>query len=77
MTLMMLIFWLQEKTTITNPDNNAYDKKLVLKNNAPFFSCVTRINSKLVEDAQDLDIVMPLYNLLYYSKNYRKKTRSL
>ena len=65
------------KINVTDPDNAAYDKKLALKNNAPFFSCVTRINGKLVENAQDLDIVMPLYNLLYYSKNYRKTTGSL
>ena len=45
--------------------------------NASFFRCVTKINGKLFEDAQDLDIVMPLYNLLYYSKNYRKTTGSL
>ena len=42
------------KITVTNPNNNAYDKKLGIKNNAPFFSCVTRINSTLVEDGQDL-----------------------
>ena len=34
--------------------------------------CITRINGELIEDADDLDIVMPLYNLLEYSKNYRK-----
>ena len=43
----------------------------------PFLSCVTRVNSTVVEDAQDLDIVMLLYNLLYYSKKYRKTTGSL
>ena len=37
---------------------------LVLKNNAPFVSCITRINGELIEDADDLDIVMPMYNLL-------------
>ena len=39
------------------------DRKLMLKNNTPFVSCITRIN-KLIEDAGDLDIVMPMYNLL-------------
>ena len=34
--------------------------------------CITRINGELIEDADDLDIVMPMYNLLEYSKNYRK-----
>ena len=57
---------------MTNPNNNAYDRKLTLKNNAPLFSCVLRINNTLIDDCQDLDIVMPLFNLLYYSKNYQK-----
>ena len=61
--------------TITVAGNNLRDRKnrpLILKNNAPFVSCITRINGKLIEDADDLDIVMPMYNLLEYSKNYRK-----
>ena len=60
--------------------NNIRDNKnrsLILKNNAPFVSCITRINGELIEDADDLDIVMPMYNLLEYSKNYRKTTGSL
>ena len=50
--------------------NNIREKRnklLILKNNAPFVSCITRINSELIEDADDLDIVMPMYNLLEYS----------
>ena len=43
-----------------------------MKNNAPFVSCITRINGELIEDADGLDIVMPMYNLLEYIKNYRK-----
>ena len=50
---------------------------MILKNNAPFVSCITRINGELIEDADDLDIVMPMYNLLEYSKNYRKTIGSL
>ena len=60
--------------------NNIRDKrnrKLILKNNAPFVSCITKINNELIEDAEDLDIVMPMYNLLEYSKNYRKTIGSL
>ena len=53
------------------------DRKLILKNNAPFVSCITRINGELIEDADDLDIVMSMYKLLEYSKNYRKTIRSL
>ena len=60
--------------------NNISEKRnrpLILKNNAPFVSCITRINGELIEDADDLDIVMPMYNLLEYSKNYRKTIGSL
>ena len=63
-----------------NNANNKRDKRnrpLILKNNAPFVSCITRINGELIEDADNLDIVMPMYNLLEYSKNYRKNIGSL
>ena len=39
------------------------NRPLILKNNTPFVSCITRINGELIEDADDLDIVMPVYNL--------------
>ena len=48
------------------------NRPLILKKNAPFVSCMTKINNEFIEDADDLDIVMPMYNLLEYSKNYRK-----
>ena len=63
-----------------NNANNIRDKRnrpLILKNNAPFVSCITRINDELIEDADDFDIVMPMYNLLEYSKNYKKTMGSL
>ena len=43
----------------------------------PFISCITKINNELIEDAEDLDIAMPMYILLEYSKNYRKTIGSL
>ena len=54
---------------VRNPDNNAYDKNLALKNNAPFVSCISEINNTLIDNAEDLDVVMPMYNLLDYSKS--------
>ena len=39
--------------SVKTPNNDAYDKKLAFKNNAPFISCIS----------DDLDIVMPMYNL--------------
>ena len=65
------------KITVANPNNDAYDKKLAFKNNAPFTSCISKINNTLIDNAKDLDVVMPMYNLLEYSKNYRKTTGSL
>ena len=48
------------KGTITNADsdNDAYDKKLALKNNVPFTSCILKINNTLIDNAEYLDIVM-------------------
>ena len=60
------------KITVTNPNNNVYDKKLAFNNNAPPFSCISKINT-LIDNAKDLGIVMSMYNLLKYSKNYRKQ----
>ena len=62
-------------TVAGNRQRDIQNKPVILKNNAPFVSCVTRINGELIEDA--VDIVMPMYNLLEYSKNYRKTIGSL
>ena len=50
---------------------------LAFKNNALFTNYISNINNVLIGNAEDLDIVMPMYNLLAYSKNYRKATGSL
>ena len=50
---------------------------MTLKNNAPFVLCISKVNTKLIEDAEDLDIAMPMYNLLEYSKNCEKTSGSL
>ena len=70
--------WVKGKITVTNPnDNDNFNKELTLKNNAPFILCISKINGELVENAEDLDIVMPMYNLLEYSKNYEKTSGTL
>ena len=46
------------------------NKKLTFKNNAPFRSCISKINNTFIDNAGDLDIVMLMYNLLEYSDNY-------
>ena len=70
------------KITVTKGENNdanndAYYKKLALKNNAPFISCISKINGILIDNAEDLDIAMSMYNLLEYGKNYKKTAGSL
>ena len=60
-----------------NTPRDRQNRPVILKNNAPFISCITRINGELIEDADDLDVVMLMYNLLEYSKNYRKTIGSL
>ena len=46
---------------------NRRDKKLTFKNNAPFRSSISKINNTFIGNAEDLDIVIPIYNLLKYS----------
>ena len=60
---------------VTEPDNSKRNKAVAFKNNAPFISCISKING--VKIAEDLDVVMPMYNSLEYSTNYRKTTGSL
>ena len=50
---------------------------LAFKNNAPFKSFISKTNSTLINNAEDLDIVMPMYNLLEYSQNYSMTSGSL
>ena len=58
---------------------NIRDKKnrpIAFENNVPFISSISKINGLLIENAEDLNIVMPMYNLLEYSKNYSKTAGS-
>ena len=48
------------------------DKGVTFKNCAPFTKCISRINNADIDNAQDIDIVMPMYNLIEYSDNYSK-----
>ena len=63
--------------TVAIGNNAAYDKKLAFKNNAPFISFISKINNTPIDNAEYLDIAMPVYNLLEYSKNYSKTLGSL
>ena len=46
-------------------------KESVFKNNAPFINCISKVSGVKIDNAEDLDVVMPMYNLFEYSKNYR------
>ena len=70
--------------TITGAGNDDATKRLdernkgvIFKNCAPFTKCISRINNTDIDNAQDIDIVMPMYNLIEYSDNYSKTSGSL
>ena len=56
---------------------NNTNKKVIFKNCAPFTSCISKINNAQIDDAEYIDILMPMYNLLEYSDNYSKTSGSL
>ena len=58
-------------------DRDEINRDFVFKNNAPFISCISKINGILIENAENLDVVMLMCNLLDYSKNYSKTSGSL
>ena len=59
--------------TIVRPNGAKRNKEVIFKNNAPFINCISKINGVKIDNAEDLDVVMPMYNLLEYSKNYKKQ----
>ena len=63
--------------TVTSPNNAKGNKSVTSKNNALFINCISKINGIKIDNAEDLDVVVPMYNLLEYSKNYEKTTESL
>ena len=58
-------------------DVNKCNKNLTFKINGSFINCISKINGVKIYNAEDLDVVKPMYNLLEYSKNYKKATVSL
>ena len=60
--------------TVTGGDNNT---KVAFKNCAPFEKCRTEINETFVDEADIINITMPLYNLIEYSDIYSNTSGSL
>ena len=56
---------------------NNTNKKVIFKNCAAFTKCISRINNTDIDNAQDIDIIMPMYNLIEYNDNYSKTIGSL
>ena len=70
--------------TITGAGDNAgereadeRDKRVTFKNCAPFTKRITRINNTDIDNAHDIDVVMPMYKLIDYSDNYSNASGSL
>ena len=64
-------------TAAVDADANNTDKKLIFNNCAPFTNCISEISNTQVDNVKDIDIVMPMYNLIEYSDNYSKTSGSL
>ena len=64
-------------TAAADAEVNNTNKKVIFKNCAPFTDCISEINNIQVDNVKDIDIVMPMYNLLEYSDNYVKTSGSL
>ena len=58
-------------------ESDKAQKNVAYKNNAPFRSCISKINGTLIDNAEHLDIVMLMYNMLEYSQNYSMTSVSL
>ena len=64
--------------TVEGSNNaNKRNKNLVFKNIVPYINYITKINSIKIDNAEDLDAVMPMYNLLEYSKTHKKNNMKL
>ena len=65
---------MKEDIIVIDPDNAKRNKSVAFKNNAPFINYISKINGVQIDNAEDLDVVISMYNLIEYSKNYRKTT---
>lgn len=63
-------------TSTANEDNKA-EKDVAFKNNAPFKSCISKINNTLISNVKNLHVFMRMYNLIEYSYNYLMTSGSL
>ena len=64
-------------TEAADADANNANKKVMFKNCAPFTDCKSEINNVEIDNAKDIDTVMPMYNLIEHSGNYSETSGSL
>ena len=64
-------------TSVADADANNTNKKIIFKNCTPFTIYIIEINNTQVDSAKDINIVMPMYNLIEYRDNYSKMSGSL
>ena len=64
-------------TTVAGVSNSSRkNRPLAFKSNDPFIGCISNINNTLINNVEDLDVVMTVYNMIEYIKNYRNTTGS-
>ena len=64
-------------TAAADANANNTNKEVIFKSCAPFTSCISEINNTKVDNAKDIDVIMPLYSLLEYTPAYEKTSGSL
>ena len=64
-------------TAAANANANNANKKVIFKNYAPFINCISEIKHTQIDNAKDIYIVMPMYDLVEYSDDYSKTSGTL
>ena len=77
MIILIRIFFVKGDITVAELNNVKRNKSLAFKNNIRFINCILKIDGVQIDTAEYLAVVMRMYNLIEYSKNYRKTTGSL
>ena len=60
-------------TAAADADASNTNKKVIFKNCAPFSNCISEINNTQIDNAKDIDIVIPMHNLIEHRDNDSKK----
>ena len=68
---------LVNNTAVDGVAANNTNKKVIFKNCTLFTNCIHEMNNIQIDNTKDIDIVMPMYNLIEYSDNYSKTSGSL